>query len=89
MRIATWNMKQVAPRKSLEERWRWIEDEIAPDVIALTEAKVPDDGPPPGWTAIWVPGGDDELKVGDVAIVLVQSDSIDAVLALFAPGNGD
>ena len=27
--------------------------------------------------------------VGDVAIVLVQSDSIDAVLALFAPGNGD
>ncbi|MFP6768800.1 MAG: Trk system potassium transporter TrkA [Planctomycetaceae bacterium] len=40
-------------------------------------------------SAIWVPGGDDELKVGDVAIVLVQSDSIDAVLALFAPGNGD
>ena len=57
MRIATWNMKQVAPRKPLEERWRWIEDEIAPDVIALTEAKVPDGGPPPGWTTIWVPGG--------------------------------
>ena len=43
MRIATWNMKQVAPRRPLEERWGWIEDEIAPDVIALTEAKVPED----------------------------------------------
>jgi hypothetical protein len=39
MRIATWNMKQVAPRKSLEERWRWIEDEIAPDVVEGSSTK--------------------------------------------------
>ena len=38
--------------------------------------------------AIWVPGGDDELKAGDIAIVLVQADSVDTVLALFTPGNG-
>ena len=39
--------------------------------------------------AIWVPGGDDQLKAGDSAIVLIQSDSADEVLALFAAkGNG-
>ena len=57
MRVATWNMKQVAPRQPLDERWRWMAEEIAPDVIVLTEAKVPEGGPPQGWEALWVDGG--------------------------------
>ena len=57
MRVATWNMKQLAPRQPLDERWRWIAEEINPDVIVLTEAKVPDGGPPPGWEVLWVDGG--------------------------------
>ena len=39
--------------------------------------------------AIWVPGGDDQLKAGDSVIVLVQSDSADEVLGLFSARNGD
>ena len=39
--------------------------------------------------AIWVPGGDDQLKAGDSVIVLVQSDSAEEVLGLFAARNGD
>jgi len=39
--------------------------------------------------AIWIPGGDDQLKAGDSAIVLVQSDSADEMLELFAARNGD
>lgn len=43
MRIATWNLKQVAPRKPLEERLQWLERNVAPDIAVLTEAdlKVP------------------------------------------------
>jgi exonuclease III len=58
MRVATWNMKQaVAPRKPLDELWAWAERSIAPDVVVLTEAKVPAGGPPPGWDAVWIDGG--------------------------------
>ena len=58
MRVATWNMKQaVAPKKPLPELWDWLTTEVAPDVAVLTEAKVPNETPPPGWDAIWVPGG--------------------------------
>jgi exonuclease III len=57
MRIATWNMKQVAPRRSLDERWRWMEQVVEPDLVVLTEAKVPDGGLPPGWSGLWVDGG--------------------------------
>ena len=39
MRIATWNTKSIAPRKSLNERRDWIEQVINPDVIVMTEAK--------------------------------------------------
>lgn len=56
--VATWNMKQaVAPKKPLLELWNWIEEEIQPDVIVLTEARVPKEGLPAGWQAIWTPGG--------------------------------
>jgi hypothetical protein len=45
MRIATWNLKQaVAPKKPIDQLWTWMEDEIDPDVIILTEAKVPQSG---------------------------------------------
>jgi hypothetical protein len=58
LRVATWNMKQaVSPKKPLDVLWRWVEDEIAPDVIVLTEAKVPKDGLPHGWNAVWTPDG--------------------------------
>ena len=56
--VATWNMKQaVAPKKPLPELWDWIENSISPDVIVLTEARVPKEGLPKGWQAIWTPGG--------------------------------
>ena len=58
MLIATWNMKQaVAPKKPLPVLWEWIESNLEPDVIVLTEARIPKDGLPPGWHAIWTPGG--------------------------------
>ena len=47
----------VAPKKPLPVLWDWIESDIAPDVIVLTEARVPKEGLPKGWTAIWPPGG--------------------------------
>jgi exonuclease III len=56
--VATWNMKQaVAPKKPLPDLWSWIESVIQPDVIVLTEARVPKEGLPAGWQAIWTPGG--------------------------------
>ena len=56
--VATWNMKQaVAPKKPLPELWDWIETAINPDVIVLTEARIPKEGLPEGWKAIWTPGG--------------------------------
>ena len=58
IRVATWNMKQaVAPKKPLPDLWEWMEAEIDPAVIVLTKARVPKDGLPEGWTAIWTPGG--------------------------------
>jgi len=51
-------MKQaVAPRGRPAELWRWIQENVSPDVVVLTEAKVPADGPPPGWQALWEAGG--------------------------------
>jgi len=58
LKIATWNTKQgVAPRQKEPELWRWIQGTINPDVIVLTEAKVPKAGFPQGWSGVWVPGG--------------------------------
>ena len=31
--------------------------QVDPDVVVLTEAKVPHGGPPQGWEAIWLPDG--------------------------------
>lgn len=58
MRIATWNMKQaVAPKKPLPELWQWLEHTVKADVAVLTEARTPKTGLPPGWQALWTPGG--------------------------------
>jgi hypothetical protein len=68
LKIATWNIKQaVAPKKPLDQLWQWAEETIEPDVIVLTEAKVPKTGVPPGWTAVWKPDGiDPKRKWGTV-----------------------
>lgn len=52
MRIATWNIKQIAPRKPLSERLDWLEQHVAPDIAVLTEAdlKVPQVRPNWSWT---------------------------------------
>jgi hypothetical protein len=51
-------MKQaVAPKKPLHSLWDWISREIDPDVIVLTEARVPPAGLPDGWAGVWTPGG--------------------------------
>ena len=43
MRVATWNIKQIAPRKPLAQRLDWMVNNIGPDIAVLTEAdlKVP------------------------------------------------
>lgn len=57
MRVATWNLKQaVAPKKPLAELWSWMEQTIDPDVIILTEAKVPKTGFD-NWSTQWHPDG--------------------------------
>lgn len=63
MRIGTWNMKQaVAPKKPLPELWRWMATTMAPDVVVLTEAKVPKTGAPDGWSALWKSDGIDDKR---------------------------
>ena len=58
MRVATWNMKQAdAPKAKLPTLWDWAAEEIAPDVAVFTEAKVPKEGVPEGWSALWIEGG--------------------------------
>ncbi len=58
LRIATWNMKQaVAPKKPLEELWRYMDEVIDSEIVILTEARVPQSGLPEDWDAIWTPGG--------------------------------
>ena len=58
MIIATWNMKQaVAPKKPLNELWAWIENEIDPDIIVLTEARPPKEIDHDKWGMIYKPGG--------------------------------
>jgi len=39
-----------------------MEEAIRPSVIVLTEAKVPDEGPPQPWSAVWTPGGVDKKR---------------------------
>jgi exonuclease III len=63
MRLATWNMKQaVAPRKPVPELWQWLEQTVNADVAVLTEARIPKDGLPSPWQAIWEPGGIGERR---------------------------
>jgi len=58
IRVATWNTKQaVAPVLGAAAAWEWMEREIAPDLVVLTEAKVPRSGIPAGWVAEWEPDG--------------------------------
>jgi len=67
VRLATWNLKQaIAPKKPLPELWEWMENEIDPDVVILTEAKVPKEGFE-HWTTQWNPAGiDPKRKWGTV-----------------------
>ena len=64
MRIATWNVKSIAPRKSLRDRRGWIEQFIAPDIIVLTEAKAKekDSGLWSGWSSLYREGGIDRSR---------------------------
>ena len=58
MRFATWNLKQaIAPKKPIADLWRHTATDIDPHVMVFTEAKVPKDGVPSGWTAQWKEGG--------------------------------
>lgn len=58
IRVATWNTKQaVAPVLGASAAWEWMEREIAPDLVVLTEAKVPKAGVPGGWAAEWEADG--------------------------------
>ena len=79
MRIATWNLKQaVAPKKDLQTLWTWASEEIQPDVIVFTEAKVPKDYESYGWTAQWNPEGIHPEKKQRWGTVIASS-SVDLV----------
>lgn len=63
MRIATWNLKQaVGPKKPLDNIWAWAENELAADVYALTEAKVPPAAVAAGWVSQATEGGIGEKR---------------------------
>ena len=63
MKLATWNIKQaVAPKKPLPQLWQYAEQVIDADVIVFTEAKVPKEGLPAGWTAVWKTDGIGERR---------------------------
>jgi len=84
-------MKQVAPRKPLDERWRWLNIEVCPTVAVLTEAKVPDVGLPTGWTGSWKLGGigpsrrwgtviaAQGVELRDIALVAPDGDPVDSL----------
>ncbi len=56
-------MKQaVAPKLKLPDLWSWAEGRIDPDVVVFTEARVPKDGVPAGWSAHWDPAGIDPKR---------------------------
>jgi exonuclease III len=58
MILATWNIKQaVAPKKPLPFLWDYASEVIDADVVVFTEAKVPKDGLPSGWNAVWKTDG--------------------------------
>jgi exonuclease III len=59
IRIATWNVKSIAPRQPLNARREWIEEIINPDIIVLTEAKAQEkaSGPWNGWSSLYRQGG--------------------------------
>jgi len=58
VRVATWNLKQaVAPLAKPTELWAWLDQQAAPHIMVLTEAKVPTTGVPDGWQAQWREGG--------------------------------
>jgi exonuclease III len=50
MRIATWNIKQIAPRRSLDERLTWLEQNVEPDIAVLTEADLKVSSVRPTWS---------------------------------------
>jgi len=56
IRVATWNLKQaVAPQANPGACWSWLAEHVDPDLVVLTEAKIPAGGVHTGWTAIWDP----------------------------------
>lgn len=63
MRVATWNLKQaVAPKRPLDILWDYIENEIDPDVIVLTEARPPRDDRSDRWNLVYRKGGIGERR---------------------------
>jgi len=38
MKVATWNIKQIAPRKPLVDRVKWLDNKVDADIAVLTEA---------------------------------------------------
>lgn len=56
--IATLNCKQaVAPRQKMADLWAWMGDGLGADIVVFTEAKIPANGVPAGWSAQWLEGG--------------------------------
>ena len=64
IRIATWNVKSIAPRQPLNARRKWIEQVINPDIIVLTEAKAQEkaSGVWDGWSSLYRQGGIDSKR---------------------------
>jgi len=63
MRLATWNLN--APFTSAESRlsqWNWLATTVDADVAVLTEAQLPEQGLPAGWSAVHRDGGIDTRR---------------------------
>ena len=87
MRIATWNIKQaIHPIKPLPELWHWAEHVVRAEVMVFTEAKVPKEGLPFGWTAVWKEDGIDNRRRWGTVVAARGYDLVDVTNGV--PGRG-
>lgn len=58
MRLATWNLNKAFTKSDTRlPQWMWVDQDLKADVAVLTEAEVPKQGIPDGWTAVFKEGG--------------------------------
>lgn len=88
MRIATLNQKQaIAPKKSPLELWDWTENHLGADIAIFTEAKMPKEGLPDGWKAVWRPDGIGEKRRWGTIVTAKGYDLVDVTNGVSGRGG--